>query len=1858
MNLRYPVFFASVFVASVASSQEFDAVCTRAPDGGFLGAPFTVTYSLPVEREPEPTPLPTSDGFFTDGPGAARRGESGGNGATCSGGGFVGALNCVTTLMDGVGSGDTGAENPASGEGTADANSEATDQSEPDADAGPDPDASEVRVTYTMRPKFIPGAPSRVVLVPEGRTGITRPEVFSESDAQKIAPKVVALSRSILGWSPTLDETQTENLIDGALFAVSPPATLDGVSFEGFGRTDGEAGNAGFVMPAECASLFRSFTERAELLKNREIVAARTERDKILLAEERKRGGLWGEIWDSERADRLERRIERDERILGNIDRAIAEETTQIKRREETLTEDEHRQEIAEIKADPERLAVEEARRRQAVIDAAREVNLYKWKKIEGEKSYVKQLAGFDAMIENAEERGLDELADALRADKGRLESARDSWRERMDAIHDNRVRDYSRELTQNARDGIGPEGDITTTLLSEGKDPIEILEGGLREQAGSARRQAERDAVTLGGESTREYTFEDFAADLAEDQDNIIADPMLFVNRYGKFMQGAGEGVFDAVKDLAVLAIEAGDTAGEAFESGLSDVTGIEFNTFGRENLDTIVMAGDFIADADALKIGEMASGLAAAADRRLERLAGQGERGVEEALRGAGYATATILSAEEAVIAGVLKGASTVRQIARAADAASDIATTARVADAAGDVATAARVADTAEDAATAARVADAVETPTPDLTPTTTTPDVTPTPEVTPTPDVTPLPDTSPDIVPATIGDAPTVRDGPDTATPDTPSTTPESSAGMADALQPNTKADTPDVTPTTAADTPTVRDTPETTNSRTPDSSPDAPADTPDVPKVNDAPDTTPTTRPDNTPSTTPDTPTVKNTPETTTTTPRSETPNTTATPETSTPRTPERSNPSTTRATETATPTPKVETTTPANRTPTDTPTTTPTPDTPITTRSPDTPTTTPDVSRTPTTPKTTTPTRTPKTPTRTTESTPSNAPDTPRAETPDTTPTPRSEPTPSSNTSPVETRPTPETIPTPDATPSNTTPRPEPSATSNSPTPRDTPSADSPTPRTTPNEPSAVPDATPTPTTTRTPDADIIRLRPSKEAAPLADGAFATVLRIDKAGIDEFNKLPINEAEDLAKYVQDVRSRAARGGVDQLDAVDQSILAYADELTEQARVADRAWRNAPPPSKLPSDAKLAPGEGADAARKALDEVNARLERAQLQVRMAGADTPAARSTRQALKGSADDLAFRQDVLEGISRQMDAETLVQTKLDRALARSDIATNSSSQKYADSLVDSVRAERAAILEKGRPVSAQDVDWLSGARGQLTDLEKTRAANVLLENKNQWLKLLSNPDVGPAQMHQLTVWRKAEVDNMLQDVIGRASADLKRRGIDDIPEPLAFGSNNLTSDYDLSIKVASGPGSADVVRQFNREFRKRFGAESGTVFDTNVYTQPSYDYVSAADTTRRGSVALDARQSDRLQQAIGRETKVRRYANDAEWAAHKELTLSALSPDERKIFNYILDEAQSNFTNAENVINEGAALAARNPQFQDLAKRRKNAADSGDTTTVAALDEEMKALNNNYKLEVSNERYADILEEIDDNMVALGRLQDLSLDEGGAAIRAVADDLPNMAKADLDAFQNNLAEAVALSDEAKRVLAAGEEGAASKALILNAEAEQALEVAASRLATTARNRQGEALYYAAEAYFTQGAIKHVVDELQAAGRKITVDSLNSAPVPTSTTRGQYLDSFYENRGDLFKEMRHLRNKDGTFEDPAKAAAKVSKYFIRQLDAGLQSGMDLSKLPDPRLIEATVAVNAVRGDFAKVTDALADLGLTPGEFADMALAGSDALTAQAVLNSVVRTSAKEFGDAGRLPRVELLPD
>ncbi len=405
----------ALVLAPVTASAQDEEACERA-QGAIFGAPFTLSYAFPVSRPPSEEPLPASDGLFPD---------AGGGGAAvaaaCVGGGIVGALNCVTEAIAGAGS-EASAPPPDLPEDGAETSAQPDPTgTEPEADDGM------VHLTMTFQPVFQTGDPVTVSLRAAGPTDIRRPENFTDQNARELAGRVAQQMAILRAWRAELDAGQVSDVVGGAPFSPGMPFTTPGAMAEG--------PPPGMTLPASCASLFRLQSERAALLTMRQGSAERIKRLEDIIKAEREKAGVLGYFWDSEYVDRAERALERERARLAAIDREIGEHDAAIARRDRRLDADDHDREIAAIKADPARLAAETARRREAAIAAAQDQARMRWNLIEGEQAYARRLAAYDALIARAESEGNSDYADALRSDRGRLESARDSWRQSAESM-------------------------------------------------------------------------------------------------------------------------------------------------------------------------------------------------------------------------------------------------------------------------------------------------------------------------------------------------------------------------------------------------------------------------------------------------------------------------------------------------------------------------------------------------------------------------------------------------------------------------------------------------------------------------------------------------------------------------------------------------------------------------------------------------------------------------------------------------------------------------------------------------------------------------------------------------------------------------------------------------------------------------------------------------------------------------------------------------------------------------------------------------------------------------------------------------------------------------------------------------------------------------------------------------------------------------------------------------------------------------------------------------------------------------------------------------------------------------------
>jgi hypothetical protein len=508
-----------------------------------------------------------------------------------------------------------------------------------------------------------------------------------------------------------------------------------------------------------------------------------------------------------------------------------------------------------------------------------------------------------------------------------------------------------------------------------------------------------------------------------------------------------------------------------------------------------------------------------------------------------------------------------------------------------------------------------------------------------------------------------------------------------------------------------------------------------------------------------------------------------------------------------------------------------------------------------------------------------------------------------------------------------------------------------------------------------------------------------------------------------------------------------------------------------------------------------------------------------------------------------------------------------------------------VKDLAARRDAVLqmlsdgtrkpERFARVTAGEIDWLTSvqARVDVGKMEK-----LLADHESRWTavkkafeKSENNPvdileEISAANMHQFVTFRRQDVDTMIDQVID----DVKKL----TGKPLkrqAFGSTNLTSDYDVSFV---GEGAELAVVEFNKRFRAKWGAESGSIFDTNAYTDPVYKNFLRSPVSGQ-ALELGTTDLDFARQFTFDQMATRKYVPDVAWARHKALLMEGASGQSKYVLEYAFREAENAHEAAQAVI------------------RKKLGQLGVDASDADAL------------LRAQNDAYGDVLTDIDRLRNEHSRLDALFAE--GAPAKP-----PNAELLDQFPLYKSKVQKVQALIDAKDLKAA-------RALRLRMQQE---------LAAQMRNRQGTALYFASEAYQTEGAIIHVVDELQGPfKRSVSLASLKAPPVKTELGEIFYINSFFENRANMLKEFYHTRLPGGGW-DGGKVAAKGSKYFIRQLEAMKQAGVDLSKELGEDVLALTVAVDNLRADLKAVEKLLADAGLSGERFAEKIADASDRLS------------------------------
>lgn len=337
-------------------------------------------------------------------------------------------------------------------------------------------------------------------------------------------------------------------------------------------------------------------------------------------------------------------------------------------------------------------------------------------------------------------------------------------------------------------------------------------------------------------------------------------------------------------------------------------------------------------------------------------------------------------------------------------------------------------------------------------------------------------------------------------------------------------------------------------------------------------------------------------------------------------------------------------------------------------------------------------------------------------------------------------------------------------------------------------------------------------------------------------------------------------------------------------------------------------------------------------------------------------------------------------------------------------------------------------------------------------------------------------------------------------------------------SVGSQDPTSDYDITI---STPGSGDDVKaitEFNDAIKAKFGVQPGTLFDTNLYAK---DYLKVEENIDESSKLGQSPDSNLdqpgdgfgkmggLSQDVASLVKQRRYMNQTEWDTYVDSVVDGIEDKEQKqITRHQYEEADSIYQiSAHELLN--AVMdnpAAGNKKVIDKVNRETKL-DSEAEKIIAQQPPELRSM-------------------VREELLGIKKLQGVTHEKSDLVLeKSNKLYLERMAKI------REIQELIRILDP---------EANADEVQTLKAEVKQLL---------------GEACFFAAEAYHSEGAVKHIVAGVQGAKNPTA-----KAVIMKELKPEHYLQSFNEQLGDFLKDLSHYAQ-----EANGKIFYRASKYLYR---------------------------------------------------------------------------------------------
>jgi hypothetical protein len=373
-------------------------------------------------------------------------------------------------------------------------------------------------------------------------------------------------------------------------------------------------------------------------------------------------------------------------------------------------------------------------------------------------------------------------------------------------------------------------------------------------------------------------------------------------------------------------------------------------------------------------------------------------------------------------------------------------------------------------------------------------------------------------------------------------------------------------------------------------------------------------------------------------------------------------------------------------------------------------------------------------------------------------------------------------------------------------------------------------------------------------------------------------------------------------------------------------------------------------------------------------------------------------------------------------------------------------------------------------------------------------------------------------------------------------------DHPFPKSLGSTDLTSDYDITVgytRVETSGAELDQIQNFNDHIRLKFGKQPGTIFDTNLYAK---DFLPLnADDARLAmpGVGNDMYNMMVEGQDVGALVKLRRYMPNEDWLAFLDALLrdldaldSAAVPAIRNRYKTADDQYLLNLDELLRELTDRAENKTAKLTREDAAQYQR----AFETVERAVTKEILSPAERRF---VSNSARADMAE-----VQLLLRYKALTWEH----------DYPDL------------------------VLWATND--------LYVKKMKAIRNYQSKLGRTGNPAAGDvrvadlissAIFFASEAYSSEGALRHVVDGAQAANARTDLSAADRAKIANETlmrlTVEQLLQSINEQFADFLKDFAH-------YGDTTEFLFRGAKYIQRLFEAADILAAKRAQTPEHALV------------------------------------------------------------------------